>query len=587
VDAAVTTALDAVSAGTIAGNLESEVLDFKEDDRGGRKGTLRILLDAALCLANAKGGHVVLGVRDNAGGPAALIGTNLDPEVVRQSIHTNSRPGLLVEVEALVHRGTRLLVVSVPEGREIHADPKGRVPRRFGPDCISLDPAGQARLREERSAYDWSQARAPEPTPISPEALAAARRRFSASTRPERRVLAALSDADLVRALGVVESDGSLLNAGAVLLGVDRCRVTYTHRESPAGEPLAVEKLNGPLLVVYDRIMELIRLRRRLTPVTLPDGQQLQVEDFPELAVREALTNALIHRDYQLAGAVTVDHSPSVLAITSPGPLVAGVSPDNILTHPSKPRNRCLANAASISELAEEIGRGVDRMYREMIRSGRPTPSITEAYDHTRVALIGDAPNTSIARYVGQLPAEVRDDTDAMIIILKLCGTRTVTAEQMAPLLQKGVDEAEASLRHLARDVVAVIEPTRQTLRSAHPVYRLREDALKQLGSAVPYARHTADEIERRVVLHVREYGRITNATVRNLFNVKSDRANQILKELRERHILVKTSEAQRGPSVEYGPGERFPPRPAPKRKTRVAPPPEPDDSERATLFDG
>lgn len=581
----VKTALETVAAGTTAQDVESEILDFKEDAHDGVKATLRILLDAALCLANAKGGHVVLGVRDKAAGPAALVGTHLDPETVRQWIHTNSRPGLLVDVEAVVHEGTRLLVVAVPEGREIHADHRGRAPRRVGSDCIAMDPAGQARLREERSAYDWSQAKAVGSTPISPEALAAARRRFSASTRPERRALAALSDADLVRALGVVESDGSLLNAGAVLLVEHQCRVTYTYRESPAGEPLAVEKLNGPLLVVYDRIMELVRLRRRLTPVTLPDGQQLQVEDFPELAVREALTNALIHRDYQLADAVTVDHSPSVLTITSPGPLVAGVKPDNILTHPSKPRNRCLANAASISELAEEIGRGVDRMYREMIRSGRPTPSITEAYDHTRVALIGDAPNTNIARYVGQLPAEVRDDTDAMIIILKLCGTRTVTAEQMAPLLQKGVDEAEASLRHLARDVVAVIEPTRQTIRRARPVYRLREDALKQLGTAVPYARHTADEIERRVVLHVREYGRITNATVQNLFNVKSDRANQILKELRERHILIKTSEAQRGPSVEYGPGERFPPRPAPRRKTRAAPP-ELEDSEQVTLFD-
>jgi ATP-dependent DNA helicase RecG len=581
-DAAVKTALDAVYSGVVAKDAETELLDFKEDHRDGVKGTLRVLLDAALCLANAKGGHVVLGVRDKAGGPTALIGTDLDPETVRQSINTKSHPRLLVEVEAVDYQRTRLLVVSVPEGREIHADAKGRAPRRIGTDCVPLDPAGQARLREERSAYDWSHAKAGSAR-ISPEALAAARRRFSASTRPERRALSALSDADLARALGVVDSGGNLLNAGAVLLGEEQCKVTYTYRESPAGEPLAVEKLNGPLLVVYDRIMELIRLRRRLTPVTLPDGQQLQVEDFPELAVREALTNALIHRDYQLADAVTVDHSPSVLAITSPGPLVAGVNPDNILTHPSKPRNRCLANAASISELAEEIGRGVDRMYREMIRSGRPTPSITEAYDHTRVALIGDAPNTSIARYVGQLPAEVRDDTDAMIIILKLCGTRTVTAEQMAPLLQKGVDEAEASLRHLARDVVAVIEPTRQTFRRARPVYRLREDALKQLGSAVPYARHTADEIERRVVLHVREYGRITNATVQNLFNVKSDRANQILKELRERQILTKTSEAQRGPSVEYGPGDRFPPREASKRRTTKA---KSENADQATLFD-
>jgi ATP-dependent DNA helicase RecG len=116
--------------------------------------------------------------------------------------------------------------------------------------------------------------------------------------------------------------------------------------------------------------------------------------------------------------------------------------------------------------------------------------------------------------------------------------------------------------------MVAMIEPTRQTARAAHPSYRLREDALKQLGTAVPYTRHKADEIERRVVAHVREYGRVTNATVQNLFTVGTQRAHQILADLVQRDILVKTSTAQRGPGVEYGPGPTFPPRP-PRRPGR------------------
>ncbi len=122
----------------------------------------------------------------------------------------------------------------------------------------------------------------------------------------------------------------------------------------------------------------------------------------------------------------------------------------------------------------------------------------------------------------------MRDDTDAVIILLRLCSKRTVTAKTIAPLLQKSVQEAEASLRHVASERVAMIEPTRETRRAAHPNYGLRESALKQLGSAVPYTRHTSDEIDRRVVAHVQEYSRITNATVRNLVNVGTPRANQI-----------------------------------------------------------
>ncbi|MGH3516577.1 MAG: ATP-binding protein [Haloechinothrix sp.] len=66
--------------------------------------------------------------------------------------------------------------------------------------------------------------------------------------------------------------------------------------------------------------------------------------------------------------------------VTSPGPLVAGVTVKNILTHPSKPRNRALTAAVRTLQLAEEVGRGVDRMYREMIRTGRPMPTIDATF---------------------------------------------------------------------------------------------------------------------------------------------------------------------------------------------------------------
>lgn len=561
-------ALERIWTGASTGDAEEHLtLDFKQPHRDGDGETRRLLLEAALCFANSKGGLIVLGIADKVMGPPGFIGTDLDSESIREHIYNNSRPSLMVDVHDMVYESTRLLLISVPESAEIHADGRGRAPRRVNTGCVPMDPAAQMRLREERQGLDWSSRPAPQDAQPTAVAIAAARRRLGASPKPERRALALLSDADLVRALGVVDGDDRLRRSGAILLSSNGCRLVYTFKETPGGEPLAIERLRGPLLEVYDKVMELIRLRRRLTPVNLPDGQQLHIEDFPELAVREALTNALIHRDYHLSSDVLVEHSPSVLVITSPGSLVAGVRLDNILTHPSKPRNPQLAEATSTLELAETIGRGVDRMYREMVRAGRPTPEISEDYDQVRVALVGGAPDANIARYVAQLPQPIRDDTDAMLTIVRLCAVRTITAEQMAPLFQRSILEAEASLRALASNQVGMLEATRQTARRSHPAYRFREEPLKQLGTAVPYIRHKADDIQHRVVQHVREYNRITNQTVQNLFNVRSDRANQILKDLRERQILVKTSTAQRGPSVEYGPGPGFPPKPGRRRQ--------------------
>lgn len=88
-----------------------------------------------------------------------------------------------------------------------------------------------------------------------------------------------------------------------------------------------MERFTAPLLVAFERLMGLIHIRREMTPVSLPDGQQLQIDDFPELAVREALINGFMHRDYHLAGPVSVEHSPEVFVVSSPGPLVGGVTP--------------------------------------------------------------------------------------------------------------------------------------------------------------------------------------------------------------------------------------------------------------------
>lgn len=463
-----------------------------------------------------------------------------------------------------------LLGIRVPRSPEIHSDSSGRAPRRVGTDCLPLDPIQQRMLQEERRGTDWSAA----PTEFGTsaayrDALEAARERLSRFT-DERRALASSSKRDLLRGLGVL-SGNKLSRAGELLFRSEAepsVQILYQYRNTAGGEPIAVERLRAPLVIAFETCIRLINARTQMTPLTLPDGQQLQVEDFPELAIREAMANALIHRDYHfLDRPVVIDHSPEILGIESPGPLVSGVTPSNILTHSSKPRNPALARAARGLGLAEEVGRGVDRMYREMLRLGREVPSIQSTLDGVRVSFVGGAPNTQIARFIAQLPSEERDDVDTLLVLVSLCGVKTVTAAGLAPILQKGEDEVEAVLRRLAGPRIELLEPTRESARRTRPTYRLRGAILQELGSAIRYRRRTTDEIDRKIIEHVREYDRITNKTVRNLLDVKVDRGAAVLRDLVERGILVKTSAAQRGPSVEYGRGPKFPKRRAQRSK--------------------
>jgi ATP-dependent DNA helicase RecG len=564
-DPTVLHSLDAVFAGASAESRETERLDFKQESTRSRGDTEKMLVEATLCFANSAGGNIIVGVRNKPGGPDALLGTTLDTVLLKQRIFEQTVPHLAVDVEAIDFHGTRLLVIRVPESPEIHADSQGRAPRRINTGCINMSPAEQVRHREDRRGIDWSAVASDRPaSDVSRRALDVARDLLSRHPSQERQALSRREDPELLTELGAVRQDGRLSRAGEVLFCETpdaSARLVYMYRETPGGEPTELRRFGEPLIVGYERVMELVEARRRLTPVTLPQGQQLPIEDFPNLAVREALTNAVVHRDYYTRAPVTISHSPQLFEISSPGPLVAGVTPTNILTHDSKPRNALLTKAARMLGLAEEVGAGIDRMYREMIFAGKDLPGIDSDVERVLVTLTGGAANTRVPFYVSQLPSEERTDVDTLLVLYTLRHRQAVSATDIAPLLQKRPESAQVTLKRLADDPVAMVEPSRGTARRRFPKYRLRENALQALGTAVRYNRRSVDQTDRRVIAHIDEYGKITNKTVRNYFDVDVGRARDILGDLVKREILVKTSDATRGPSVTYGPGPKFPPK--------------------------
>jgi len=558
-------AIDAVLRGTRAADLESVTLDFKRA-KASFEDTARDLAEAVACFANARGGAVVVGVDDKRSGQDAFVGCGFEAEALRRRIWELTNPSVTVTARTVRAGESDLVVLVVPEGLEVHSV-GGRASHRVGKSCEPMSASEQARLIEERRGVDWSAELAGRATAdVSPLALAAARQMLRTHPDPQRQAYGGLSEADLLRTLGVATSDGELLRAGDLLFceGPGPDLLMYQHRRSTGGEPADIQRFGRPLLLGFQRVLELIAARIDRTPISLPSGQQVHLADLPEGPVREALANAVAHRDWRLHDPISVEHAPTRLVVDSPGPLVSGVTVENILAHPSKPRNRLLTEVIRKLGLAEQAGVGIDRMYRDMIRSGHEPPKITES-DYVRVALSGGAPNKPLARYVATLPEIAADDVDAMLVLFTLLSQRTVAAASLEHVLQKPTDEVEAVLRSLAADDVAMLEPTRQTTRRRHPAYRFREHVLKELGTAVTYHRRTGDEIDRKIVATVIELGQITNGVVQALFDVKVERASRILSDMVERSILVKTSAHERGPRVTYGPGPNFPSRKQPR----------------------
>lgn len=559
----VAAALERIAAGETPSELESETLDFKQDARSARE-SMAMAADAAICFANAQGGCIVIGVADNIAGPAALVGTQLDQLAIKQQIYELSRPPLLVDVAEHAASGVRLIVVTVPSGVEIHSDTQGRVKHRVGRACLPMTAQHQAFRQEERNGVDWSSlASKMSISDVNSHAVDEARGRLRL-LEGERSQFADRSDIELLRSLGTVDGQDRLLRAGEVLFcsrSEDQPWIVYQYRPSPGGEASAVERLGGTPATALDRLTELVWDRRHTTPLTLANGSQIEVPDFPREAVREAVANALLHRDMRIHRPVSVEHSPDMFIVESPGRLVAGINETNILTHPSKPRNPCLFQAARKLGIAEDTGRGVDRIYRALLRSGRDIPAITQTTDTTRVAFMGGTPQTQVVEFTAMLDPADRDDVDVLLVISMLLINRTITEATLAPVLQKQPSEAGAVLNRMAASDSEVIEATLDTRSMRKPTYRLRASALESLSSAVAYRRHPIDDADSKVIAHIKDYGRINNRTVQNLFNINSSRASTLLRTLQQRGLLVKTSTQQRGPSVEYGPGPNFPTR--------------------------
>lgn len=573
--------LQQVRGGASPHKLESFTLDFKLE-KASFKETASDLAEACVCFANASGGTLIVGVRDRPGGTDAFIGCETDRGALRTQIHNLTQPHLLVAIEEVTVGDKRLLVIEVPEGVEVYATTQGAYRQRWRDECLPMAPADVARLSDERKGDDWSAG--PSQSSVGDiDATALERIRELLKIAGDRGRLSASTPQELVGKLGLLRDDGTLTRAGEILLVENApCAphelLVYQHRKTQSGEADFSRRWSGPLVNCFAEALEVIGARLTITPVTLRSGQQLSVEDFSSIALREALANALIHRDLRENRPVQVQHSPSSLEISSPGPLVSGVTPENILTRGTKPRYPLLAKAFNNLGWGEYLGQGVNRMFREMARNGRPLPEIKSDPERVDVKFRGDPPNTHVARLVAELPAHLKDDTDTLIILLTLCTRKSVTAQQISPLVQRGTTEAEESLRQLSQSEVELVEPTAGTRTRRHPNYRFRGEVLARLGPAVTYHSHSSSEVDKKIVAHVHEYESINNAAIQRLFDIDVYAARDILQSLVGREILTRTSTQTRGKAVRYGRGPRFP-----EKKTRKKAASNPGETE--TLF--
>ena len=290
------------------------------------------------------------------------------------------------------------------------------------------------------------------------------------------------SDLELAKALGAVEhtnDDVAVRVLGLLLFSREDVLASTLPAHEVAFQVLSETEVEvndffrWPLLRVMQELEARFRARNREREI-LVGVTRIGVPDYPERAFREGVANALTHRDYTRLGAVHVQWRKDRLAISNPGGFPDGVRLDNLLVTQPRPRNPLLADAFKRAGIVERTARGIDTIFVEQIRTGRPAPSYDKSTETGIVLeLPGDEANLGFVRLVVEQGREGHPFSQDELLLLNALGhERRMTVSDAATTIQRGEGDAETVLRKLSESGIVEMRGTagRQVFLPAQPV---------------------------------------------------------------------------------------------------------------------
>ena len=449
----------------------AETLDVEFKGKEARTLSDGDLVEAVVCLANRPGnapGWLLVGVEDDGRvtGARPRHADRTDPLRLQALIAHRTRPSLSARVEIVRLGGQDVIAVEVPAARAPVGTSDGKYLRRAlggdgKPACLPLHFHEMQALQADRGLLDYSALAVPDGRwdDLDPLEFERFRRFIRESQGRGDASLVDLPDVELAKALGAIQANHAVSSVhalGLLLFG----REESLRRLLPVHE-VAFQVLSGldvrvndffrwPLLRVMDELLSRFRAQNREEEL-LVGMLRVGVPDYPPAAFREGVANALIHRDYTRLGAVHVQWHDDRIEISNPGGFPEGVRLDNLLVTQPRPRNPLLADAFKRAGVVERTARGIDTIFFEQLRNGRPAPSYARSNESGVVLVLpGGRANLAFARLVAEESQAQRPlGLDDLLLLNHLWLDRRLTTEEAARLIQKPEAEARGRLQRL------------------------------------------------------------------------------------------------------------------------------------------
>lgn len=459
--------------------------------------------------ANARGGHILFGIEDNADAPPQnqQIDPQLPDRLVKGIGQHTANVHVRADIRTYSNGGEYLDLEIVPSTKSIASTSDARYYLRIADETRKLLPEDMVRLVADKDAYQWETqtTRRVPATRMDPQKVA----RFIAEIRGSDRVKPAVkeqSNEEIIEHYFFVQ-DGMLTNLGILWIGTRADRAQLLH--APTIQFLKFDS-HG------DRVFKLVWDDFSLNPAELIESVWSEIPDWREstelpdnlfrksvphydqVVIRELIANALVHRPYTTRGDIFINLYPDYLEIHNPGLLPLGVTPSNILQKTVR-RNNLLAQVFHDLKLMEREGTGYDRIYETQLIQAKAIPQVREEGDRVVVHVERRILRPELVNFLAAVDDQYLLNQRERIALGLIGQHGSLTAIEFARLLQiEGDDRARSWLGSLiTKGIVQSRGQTRAAEYFVDPEV-LRSARFKGRTTLKPIHDHRLEELIRR-----------------------------------------------------------------------------------------
>ncbi len=342
-----------------------------------------LLAETMVAFANADGGTLFFGLDLQGQVVDAVLDEVVQGHLVRAILMC--RPPVVTHWEQHQLPAGAMVALKVPRSPELHALADGRVLIRVGTENRPMSGEAIRHLAATKSSGDFEGEPVDGATLVDLDKAVLDEYLRLRSERGHRPLTGTLQD-HLVD-IGAMLEDGTPTVAGLLLFGkhpqtfLPQSGLIFVKflgkeargRDGLAGYGRRVE-IEGPAARIIERAWNVVMEEMRVEAV-VNSLRREELPEYPRFAVREALVNAICHRDYRLSGRrVEIRMYEDRLEVISPGGLPGYITLDNIVEEHFSRNPRLVAGLFQWGYI-EELGLGIDRMIEEMLQKGHAAPN--------------------------------------------------------------------------------------------------------------------------------------------------------------------------------------------------------------------